>query len=296
MKRRDLLLGIAAGIAQGGIPTRTSAAQTPVSGGFAHPEWFATPAWLQERASDEQLVIVAFTPAEDFAGGHIPEAVQLDWPALELAATDEASIATWQADIQVLLTSLGIDQGSSVVVYDGGTFWAARLWWVLVFLGHERVRVLDGGLQAWTAGGGAPEHGSAAGNAAASPYVGEQNPNVIVTIDAAVAAADQMSAVFVDARTAGEYAVGHIPGAVNIPFLDNAVDGTAKYWKSPDDLRMMYQAAGVTPDKQVIPYCSSGVRSAVTHFTLRQLGYEHVGLFTGSFAEWTSDPTRPVER
>ncbi|MEZ4499934.1 MAG: rhodanese-like domain-containing protein [Thermomicrobiales bacterium] len=52
-----------------------------------------------------------------------------------------------------------------------------------------------------------------------------------------------------DARISGEYAAGHIPGAVNIPFLDNAVDGTAKYWKSPDDLRMMYQAAGVTTNK-----------------------------------------------
>ena len=65
-------------------------------------------------------------------------------------------------------------------------------------------------------------------------------------------------------------------------------------FKSPEELRAMYAAAGVTPDLTVIPYCLTGVRSAVTYFTLRALGYEDVSLFTGSWAEWSADPSREV--
>src|SRR5690606_18457518 len=101
--------------------------------------------------------------------------------------------------------------------------------------------------------------------------------------------------VFVDARSQGEFADGHIPGAVNVHFIDNAVGGDLKSWKSPADLLAMYEAAGVSPNQRAIPYCSSGVRSATTYFTLRQIGFENVALFTGSFAEWTADSNRPVE-
>ena len=101
--------------------------------------------------------------------------------------------------------------------------------------------------------------------------------------------------VFVDARRfEDEYALSHIPGAINVPFMANAEAEGPKRWKSAAELRAMYEDAGVTADRPVIAYCATGVRSAVTYFTLRQLGYEDVAVFTGSFAEWSSDPSRPV--
>jgi thiosulfate/3-mercaptopyruvate sulfurtransferase len=285
------------GLPIGGASVATAAAQseaTPAPG-FAHPEWFADPEWLAERLGDEDLAVVALTPAEDFAAGHIPKAAQIDWPALEIVETDEASVETWQGEVEAILTDLGIDRTDTVVVYDGGTFWAARLWWILHFLGHADVRVLDGGLQAWTAAGGELETGESIVSPATEPYQGEPSPDVIATIDEAVADFEGGEVVFVDARSAGEYGEGHIPSAVNVPFTDNAVEGEAKSWKSPEELLAMYAAAGVTPDQRVIPYCTTGVRSAVTYFTLRQLGFEQVALFTGSFEEWSADPERPVE-
>jgi thiosulfate/3-mercaptopyruvate sulfurtransferase len=100
--------------------------------------------------------------------------------------------------------------------------------------------------------------------------------------------------VLVDARTAEAFADGHIPGAIDIEFTRNAQPDPPKVWKSASELRAMYEDAGVTPDKTVIPYCTTGVRSAATYFTLRLLGYENVRLFTGSFKEWSSHPELPV--
>ena len=108
---------------------------------------------------------------------------------------------------------------------------------------------------------------------AATPYVGMPDESAIATLAETSAAVDQPNVAFVDARTAEEYAAGHIPGAVDIPFTDNAAPDSPHIWKSADELRAMYAAAGITPDKNVIAYCSTGVRSAATYFTLVLIGY-----------------------
>lgn len=79
-----------------------------------------------------------------------------------------------------------------------------------------------------------------------------------------------------------------------MPFVVNAEADGPKYWKPVADLRTIYADADITRDRRVIVYCATGVRSAVTYFTLRQLGYEDVAVFTGSYVEWSSDSARPV--
>ncbi len=182
-----------------------------------------------------------------------------------------------------------------MVIYDGGTFYAARLWWILELLGHQNKQIIDGGLPAWIAAEGPVDSGSPMVAPGSAPYQATPNLGVLANIadvEMAVATGDS---VLVDARTSTEFAKGHIPGAVNVPFLDNAEPDSGGRWKSPAELREMYESVGASLDKPVIPYCSTGVRSANTYFTLRALGYPDVKLFSGSFAEWTSDPGRPVE-
>ena len=104
----------------------------------------------------------------------------------------------------------------------------------------------------------------------------------------------QPDVALVDARSPKEYAAGHLPGAVNIEFTRNALPDQPKDFKPAAELRAMYAAAGITPDKTVIPYCLTGVRSAVTYFTLRLIGYDDVTLFTGSWKEWSGYPDLPV--
>jgi thiosulfate/3-mercaptopyruvate sulfurtransferase len=109
----------------------------------------------------------------------------------------------------------------------------------------------------------------------------------------------------VDARTPDEYSGkntsgakrgGRIPGAVNLNYVENARPDEPRYFKPQAELEQLYAGLGVTRDKEVIPYCSTGVRSAVTYFTLRLIGYPDVRLYTGSWAEWGNREDLPIER
>jgi thiosulfate/3-mercaptopyruvate sulfurtransferase len=269
---------------------------SPIANQYAHPELLADAAWLEAHLSDPNLRVVALTPAEEFAKAHIPGAAQIDWPDLTVTDTSDPSIARWQGEVEQKLTALGITPDDTVVIYDDGTLYAARLWWVLHQLGHKDKRILNGGLPAWTAAGGKTESGASTVEPAAEPYKGTPNPDAIATLDEVKAALDDPNVVLVDARTPEEYRDGHIPGAININFPENALPNDPKYWKSAADLRKLYEDAGITPAKTVIPYCTTGVRSAVTFFTLTLLGYPHVSLYTGSWEEWSQHLDLPVEK
>ena len=267
------------------------------SGGWADPGAIADVATVEALLGDQSTKVVALTPPDDFAAGHIPGAIQIDWKPFEIVETGDQQVSTWRVDVERLLTELGITPADTVVVYDGGTFYASRLWWVLDQLGHDDKLVLDGGVAAWQSAGMPVETGPGpvAAREPADPYVGTPDETAIATIDEVEAALGDPNVVLVDARTPEEYAEGHLPGAVNIPFTDNAAPDAGGRWKSPEELRAMYAAAGVTEGMTVIPYCLTGVRSAATYVTLVALGYPDVSLFTGSWAEWSADQSRPVE-
>ena len=267
---------------------------SPDAAGYAVPEWLVDAAWLADRLGDATVKVVALTPPGDFAAGHVPGAAQIDWPELEVTDTSDPSIVRWQGEVEAALTELGLGPSDTVVVYDGGTLWAARLWWILDQLGHRDKRLLNGGLAAWTAAGGELETGESSAQPATAPYRGTPNPATLAPLDLVVARLDDPNVALVDARSAEEYRTGHIPGAVSVDFPLNAEPEEPKTWKPAAELRSMYAELGVTRDKLVVPYCTTGVRSAVTYFTLRLIGYPEVRLFTGSWKEWSSHPELPV--
>ena len=279
-------------------PGAMAATATPVTSpeaedGYARPDWLAEAEWLKEHLGDANLRAVALTPADEFVAGHPTGASQIDWPDLEVTDTSDPAIGRWQDEVERKLTWLWITPANRVVIYDGGTLYAPRLWWVLHQLGHADKRVLNGGLPAWTAAGGGLETGPSRVEPAVTPYRGAPQPAVLAQLAEVEAALDDPGVALVDARSAEEYAAGHIPGAVHVEFTTNALPNAPKYWKPAAELRALYDGLGVTPDKRVIPYCTTGVRSAVTYFTLGLLGYDDVALFTGSWAEWSAHPELP---
>lgn len=199
---------------------------------------------------------------------------------------------------------LGIGPGVQVVVYDRqGSSYAARGWWLLRWLGHPEVAVLDGGLPAWQAVGG--ELVTGPGPATAQPPYPER-PSLAGTIDADAVQARLAdgSASLVDARAPDRYrgdfepldpVAGHIPGALNRFFKDNLeADGR---FKPAARLRAEFEALlGPRPADQVLHQCGSGVTACHNLLAMEVAGLAGTTLYPGSWSEWCADPARPVAR
>ncbi len=282
----------AAPMASGSTAPSASPSASPV--GYARGDILIDAQNLKQEIAGG-VRVVALTPRSEYDKGHIEGAVQIDWPDLELSDTSsDAPVQQWRDAVQRKLGALGLSASDRIVIYDEGSLFVSRLWWVLDYLGHKDKRVLNGGLPAWVQTSGGITTGSA--NPAPVTYTGTPNPRVLAQLGAVRAAVGDSQVVLLDVRSPDEYRAGHIPGAVNVSYLQNAVESTPKFWKSQADLQRMYAAAGVVPEKKIIPYCSTGVRSAVTFLTLTLIGYPDVALFSGSWAEWSAHPDLPVEK
>ena len=204
----------------------------------------------------------------------------------------------------IWLSSVGFANPMQAVVYDrnGGAF-CGRLWWMLKWLGHDAVAVLDGGLQAWVAGGGAVAQGSEPGHFQSNFRLGEPLRR-LATAAQVQQNLQQPAQTLVDARAAPRYrgevepldpVAGHIPGALNRPFTDNF--GPDGLFKGPAVLRAEFEAllAGRTP-QSVVHHCGSGVTAIPNVLAMELAGLGQTTLFAGSWSEWCSDPQRPVQR
>lgn len=195
-----------------------------------------------------------------------------------------------------LFGRLGIGNHSRVVVYDGvGGAYAARLWWMLRYMGHEAVALLDGGWPAWEAAGYPTQAGEAHNPPAV--FVGEPRAEWVVLLDAV-----PEQPLLIDSRDPQRYSgavepidarAGHIPGAVNFPFARN-LDVTGRFLPA-DRLRAQFEALlGDADPATAVFYCGSGVSACHNLAALAQAGLPMARLYVGSWSEWSRDPARPI--
>lgn len=239
--------------------------------------------------------------SDDFRTGHVPGAVYVDLDHELASHGDPADGRHPLPSVEALQESArgwGLDDGDSVVVYDAaGNLSSARAWWLLRHAGVADVRLLDGGLAAWTASGRELETGDAAPERGGVTLSYEHLP-VIGPDDALDVAAD---GALLDARAPERYrgetepidpVAGHIPGAINTPTGDNLrPDGR---FLEPDELRARFTAAGVVAGRPLATYCGSGVTAAHNIVALTLAGFAPA-LYPGSWSQWSNQPDRPVE-
>lgn len=204
-----------------------------------------------------------------------------------------------RADWAATLARLGVTPARAVVVYDAqGGMYAARAWWMLRWVGHRAASVLDGGLGAWTAAGGALETGAVEPVAAATAY--PEGDSLVATVDADALLKSLGRVTLLDARAGERYRgevepldarAGHIPGARSRFFKDN-LDAQGRF-RPADQLRAAFTAFGTAP-AQVVHQCGSGVTACHNLLAMEVAGLSGSALYPGSWSEWSSDPARPV--
>jgi thiosulfate/3-mercaptopyruvate sulfurtransferase len=263
----------------------------------ATSDLLATPEAL---AASPGALVLDLRPAEVFARGCIPGALHLDLWGVSLIDTNEAPLRAFMWMIGHLFSLRGVTPDRPVVVYERDSgIRAARAFWFLEYLGHPGVRVLDGGFAAWTTAGLPVSTDPAA--PIPSTWHGTPDPARLATWRDVLDRLGRPETAIVDTRSPEEYRAelvraargGAIPGAVNVEWKENLT--AAGRFKSGADLAALYEAAGVTPDREVVTYCQGGYRAAHTYLALRLVGYPQVRNYTGSWKEWGDRLDLPVE-
>jgi thiosulfate/3-mercaptopyruvate sulfurtransferase len=266
--------------------------------------------WLAKETGASDLRIVDATwfmpdggrsASAEYEGGHIPGAVFMDLEELADASSGLPNTLPPPEKFASRMQSLGLGDGSRIVVYDDSPFKSStRAWWMLTLFGAHDVAILDGGIAKWKAEGRALETGK--------PMLRHRHFTVWKDDKGVKSKADMLTnlhskeAQIVDARGAARFtgeeaeprtdmASGHIPGSLNLPYanLFNA-DGT---WKQGEALLAVFKDAGVDMDKPVITTCGSGMTAAAVLFGARLAGKKDVALYDGSWSEWGMDKDTP---
>ena len=281
---------------------------------YAHPEYLISPTELAADPDARRILdaTVFLTPAPTagyraesglakFNEGHIPGAQFLD---LIRDASDTSTGLGFSVapvgQLERLLRTLGISNDTEVVLYSTGhMMWATRAWWLLHYCGHQRVRVLDGGFQAWRDGGLPVTTASA--SFPAGDFEANANPALFVDKDAVLDAIGDTGVCTVNALAPEVYAgegdfsygrKGHIAGSINA-YFDEFLD--AGCFKDGDALREVLGALGLLSAPKVIAYCGGGISATIDAFACLLCGQEQVTVYDGSMAEWVRDESLPME-
>jgi thiosulfate/3-mercaptopyruvate sulfurtransferase len=280
---------------------------------YAHPEVIVDTKWVEDHIQDPNVRIaeVDYDPKSNYMLGHVPGAVLFDWKQ-DINDPLTRNVLGKQ-ECQNLLQNAGINDDTILVLYgDFNNWFAAFAFWVFKYYGYKDVRLMNGGRKKWLQEDrpltkDIPQQ-YPKGNFKAS---GPDN-NIRVFLNYVKESLNTKDRKLVDVRGPKEFTGeilappeyptehaqrgGHIPGAVNIPW-GQAVNDNDGTFKSVEELKKLYEAKDITPDKEIIAYCRIGERSSHTWFVLKYLlGYPNVKNYDGSWTEWGNMIANEIER
>lgn len=261
------------------------------------------PEELQPLLSLPKLLLVDLSDPANYQQQHLPGAVNLPFQSLIQAKPPAMGMLPDEMHLSLLLSTIGLTPEHHVVAYDReGNGRASRLLWTLDTIGHSAFSLLDGGLAAWQASGGALESGIV--TPTPSHYQARfLNPDAIADLDYIRHRLQDPDLQVLDTRSADEYSGidrrsvrgGHIPGAVNLNWTD-VMDPQRQQRLLPEPvLRDLLEQRGITQDKEIVLYCQTHHRSAHTYVVLKHLGYPRLRGYAGSWSEWGNRDDTPVE-
>ena len=277
---------------------------------YANPDALVETDWLEANVNDPGIrVIEVDEDTEAYDKGHIEGAVGWNWTTDLHAEVGRDYVG--QAGLSELLSKAGVGPDTTVILYGGNNNWfAAYAYWLLKVRGVDNVKLLNGGRKKWELESRSLTQDEPSYTATGLSLSGGERSDIRALRDEVLSKVGG-STGFVDVRAPEEFrgeklapdhlpqeqaqVPGHIAGAANVPWAKAAnEDGT---FKSADDLKALYEAEGITADREIIAYCRIGERSSHTWFALQELlGYPNVKNYDGSWTEYGSLVGAPVEK
>lgn len=254
------------------------------------------------RQSDTPLLIVDVSSRENYQRHHVPGAVHVQPQTLQLGQPPAPGKLPTKSQLDALFSGIGLTPDHHVIAYDDeGGGWAGRLIWTLDVIGHKRYSYLNGGLVTWVNEGYPVESGVTEAQPSAVDVTIDTTP--IAEIDDILPGLDNSDTAIWDARSALEYSGekvvakrgGHIPGAINLDWLELMDRDRNLRLLDLDKLQQRLNQLGLTPDKQIITHCQTHHRSGLSYLVMKLLGYPHVKGYHGSWSEWGNRDDTPIE-
>ena len=245
---------------------------------------------LRDHLNDPRLLLLDSREPSDYRRGHLRGAVNLppssmEWSVRLPGGNEVHHLLAPVERIVPLLSFLGMNRESRVVVYDDGAgYTAARIYWILDYFAHPHPLILNGGLNAWKAAGGelvGKEPITTRGD-----FTPDPDPAKIADFQTIHSLRNNDAVVLLNTLPRKSFQKESIPGSVNIPFTTLYRNSKSRLLLDPGQLGELFLRASITPDREVILFCGIGYTASLLYFALRLLGYPRVRLYDGSLADW----------